>query len=351
LAVFESDSPEDLTKKLVNLQSLSVEELMKIGEAQMIESELEKQLEIKHQRELIEHFLRQREEMRELKKQLKTMSLKEDSGHSMASSADQPISLDSLVIPRVIEKDGKWQAVGSEEALDIPLSPELSPLEAEVSLGDSCGDVDGMFAPEDIVTTYLPFKFPNENSRDRELESMQCSKWKSKQVNPSNQVFGAGRLRIPNLMQPQYGLRNGNRHSFKEMPKISKFDTHLFKTEICCRWTQMGCCLYGESCQFAHGMKELRMRPIMHKKFKTVRCKKYLAGYCPYGTRCCFLHDISERRMTVPNISHYLPPGRHAAMWTDRDSYKHGSISPLSVWDMDMCRRRSRQVTTYHARK
>jgi len=352
LAVFEGDSPKVLTDRLLDLQSLSVEELMKIAEAQMIESELEKQLEIKHHQELLEHVLRQHEEMRELKEQLKTMHLEEGSGTSMSSSTGQPASVDSLVIPQVLEKDGKWQSMGSEEWLDVPLSPKLSSLEEEVLLGETYGEADGMFALNNKVITSGPQELPNESFTDRELEYLQCGNWKTKQDNAFKQVTWDGSLRIPKLMQPKYEPQKVQLPLVNERPKGLKFNTHLFKTEICRRWTEVGYCPYRESCQFAHGAKELRMRPKMHRKFKTVRCRKYLAGYCPYGTRCCFVHDFSEQRMKVPGRSHYLTPGRDAgANWTGRYSYAQSACASSSVRDMEMRRCRSRQVTTYHPRQ
>jgi len=347
LAVFKGDSPEDITERLRYLQSVPMEELMKIAEAQMIEGELKNQLEIKHQQELLEHVLRQHEEMRELKNQLRAMNLEEGSEAIMLSSTGQSDSLDSLVIPQVIEKDGRWQSVGSEKVLDAPLSPALSPLVGEVSVGESCGEEeDGTFVPDSKMTTFGPLELPNEDYTYGESESMQCGKWKLK-GNPLKQVASAGNLKIPKLTQPQYELQKGQLSSFQELPNGSKFNTHLFKTEICRRWTQMGFCPWGGSCRFAHGAKELRMRPIMHRKFKTVRCRKYLAGYCPYGSRCCFVHDISEQRMTFSERSNYLPSGRDETQnWAGR-SYVHGGISPTSMRDMDMRRRRSRPVTTH----
>jgi len=73
--------------------------------------------------------------------------------------------------------------------------------------------------------------------------------------------------------------------------KKTKFNTRLYKTELCRSWTELGYCPYGDSrCQFAHGKSELR--PVQrHKKYKTVKCKNFLAGYCPYGSRCCFIHN------------------------------------------------------------
>jgi len=74
----------------------------------------------------------------------------------------------------------------------------------------------------------------------------------------------------------------------------SKFNTELFKTEICRRWSEFGMCPYGSNCRYAHGFVELRVKPKPHWKYKTERCKKFLSGYCPYGSRCCFVHKLSE---------------------------------------------------------
>jgi len=224
--------------------------------------------------------------------------------------------------------------------LDILLTPELSPLGAEVSLGESCCEEDGAFPLDSEVST-CGLELPSEDYTHRELESMQCGNL-NLEVTPSKQVGGAGNQRIPNLTQPQDELQKCQLSSFEELPNGSKFNNHLYKTEMCSRWTQRGFCPYGENCQFAHGAKELRMRPKMHRKFKTVRCKKYLAGYCRYGKRCCFVHDISEQRMIVSGRSHYLPPGGDEPRnWAGRCSYVHGAISPISVRNMDMRRRRN----------
>jgi len=73
-----------------------------------------------------------------------------------------------------------------------------------------------------------------------------------------------------------------------------KFNVDLIKTEICKSWSKFGECAYGESCWFAHGTNELRVRPKPHKNYKTEMCKKLLAGFCPYGSRCCFVHNPKE---------------------------------------------------------
>jgi len=69
-----------------------------------------------------------------------------------------------------------------------------------------------------------------------------------------------------------------------------KFKAELFKTEMCRSWAKFGLCPYANSCRFAHGYRELRMKPKPHWKYKTEMCKKFLAGFCPYGSRCSFVH-------------------------------------------------------------
>jgi len=98
-------------------------------------------------------------------------------------------------------------------------------------------------------------------------------------------------------------LRRNERHkmrsnvgNIKKSNQISNIE--LFKTEMCRSWTELRMCPYGKFCRFAHGHGELRVRPKPHK-YKTEKCKKFLAGYCPYGSRCCFVHD--------PNEQHWKP--------------------------------------------
>jgi len=84
-----------------------------------------------------------------------------------------------------------------------------------------------------------------------------------------------------------------------------KFKAELFKTEMCRSWTKFGLCPYGESCRFAHGMRELRMRPKPHWKYKTEMCKKFLRGFCPYGSRCNFLHMPFEQHRDMLHGTKY----------------------------------------------
>ncbi|XP_007890698.2 mRNA decay activator protein ZFP36L2 [Callorhinchus milii] len=69
-----------------------------------------------------------------------------------------------------------------------------------------------------------------------------------------------------------------------------------YKTELCRPFEESGTCKYGDKCQFAHGMHELRSL-TRHPKYKTELCRTFhTIGFCPYGPRCHFIHNAEERR-------------------------------------------------------
>ncbi|TVU20235.1 hypothetical protein EJB05_36435, partial [Eragrostis curvula] len=71
------------------------------------------------------------------------------------------------------------------------------------------------------------------------------------------------------------------------------YNQGMFKTELCNQWEETGACSYGDHCQFAHGITELRP-VIRHPRYKTEVCRMMLAGIlCPYGHRCHFRHSIT----------------------------------------------------------
>uniref|UniRef100_A0ACD5VJ46 Uncharacterized protein n=1 Tax=Avena sativa TaxID=4498 RepID=A0ACD5VJ46_AVESA len=76
----------------------------------------------------------------------------------------------------------------------------------------------------------------------------------------------------------------------------------MFKTELCNKWEETGACPYGDQCQFAHGVSELRP-VIRHPRYKTEVCRMVLNGQvCPYGHRCHFRHSLTaaERLLNRP---------------------------------------------------
>lgn len=111
-----------------------------------------------------------------------------------------------------------------------------------------------------------------------------------------------------------------------------RFDTNpLYKTELCRSYEEFGQCRYGNKCQFAHSLEELR--PVQrHPKYKTEVCKTFATtGTCPYGTRCRFIHqtrtlaqlqtakaesgrdDVSVYSASLSGMSTPVPMSPHAA--------------------------------------
>ncbi|PIN09976.1 hypothetical protein CDL12_17434 [Handroanthus impetiginosus] len=92
----------------------------------------------------------------------------------------------------------------------------------------------------------------------------------------------------------------------QEALELDVYNQGMFKTELCNKWQETGTCPYGENCQFAHGIKELRP-VIRHPRYKTEVCRMVLAGdICPYGHRCHFRHSLTEQERLMAAQS--LPP-------------------------------------------
>ncbi|KTA95117.1 mRNA decay factor CTH1 [Nakaseomyces glabratus] len=76
-------------------------------------------------------------------------------------------------------------------------------------------------------------------------------------------------------------------HQQQQQQQINK---GLYKTELCETFTTKGFCKYGNKCQFAHGLQELKLKKTSNN-FRTKPCINWdKLGYCPYGKRCCFKH-------------------------------------------------------------
>ncbi|XP_028556185.1 zinc finger CCCH domain-containing protein 9-like [Dendrobium catenatum] len=89
------------------------------------------------------------------------------------------------------------------------------------------------------------------------------------------------------------GAENKDGGEAEDAVELDVYNQGMFKTELCNKWQKNGECPYGEHCQFAHGIGE--MRPVIrHPRYKTELCRMILAGdTCPYGHRCHFRHSIS----------------------------------------------------------
>ncbi|MQL94271.1 hypothetical protein Taro_026925 [Colocasia esculenta] len=77
---------------------------------------------------------------------------------------------------------------------------------------------------------------------------------------------------------------------------VQVYNQGTVKTELCNKWEDMGWCPYGDLCQFAHGVDELRP-VIRHPRYKTQLCRMLNApGGCPYGHRCHFRHAVLPKQ-------------------------------------------------------
>ncbi|KAL0801237.1 hypothetical protein Bca101_056413 [Brassica carinata] len=93
-------------------------------------------------------------------------------------------------------------------------------------------------------------------------------------------------------------VRGGKKEEEEEI-EVEVYNQGMTKTELCNKWQETGTCPYGDHCQFAHGIKELRP-VIRHPRYKTEVCRMVLAGdICPYGHRCHFRHSLSEQERLV----------------------------------------------------
>jgi butyrate response factor len=83
--------------------------------------------------------------------------------------------------------------------------------------------------------------------------------------------------------------------------ELEVYNQGMLKTELCNKWEETGACPYGDQCQFAHGVAELRP-VIRHPRYKTQVCRMVLAGeVCPYGHRCHFRHTLTPaERLHLP---------------------------------------------------
>lgn len=65
---------------------------------------------------------------------------------------------------------------------------------------------------------------------------------------------------------------------------------HKKKTELCKHYQIGEPCPKGDTCSFAHGVEELRAKPV--NNYRTIKCRHFQEkSWCQYGPRCQFLHN------------------------------------------------------------
>ncbi|XP_059315941.1 zinc finger CCCH domain-containing protein 15-like [Lycium ferocissimum] len=89
----------------------------------------------------------------------------------------------------------------------------------------------------------------------------------------------------------------------KQPLELDVYNQGMFKTELCNKWQETGACPYGDNCQFAHGIEELR--PVLrHPRYKTEVCRMVLNGDpCPYGHRCHFRHTLTDQEKLIRSLN------------------------------------------------
>lgn len=113
----------------------------------------------------------------------------------------------------------------------------------------------------------------------------------------SNQQLAQQQLRMLQTQFVDTSIMSQQRLSHNMTKKLSQKDSNpdqinkqLYKTELCESFTTKGACKYGNKCQFAHGLEELKLKE-RRNNFRTKPCVNWAKlGYCPYGKRCCFKH-------------------------------------------------------------
>ena len=74
-----------------------------------------------------------------------------------------------------------------------------------------------------------------------------------------------------------------------------------YKTELCKYYEINGYCKYGDSCAYAHGKENLRVKITNTTFYRTKKCVQFFQqGYCPYGNRCQFAHQLSSNIINNP---------------------------------------------------
>ncbi|GLT59258.1 hypothetical protein SLA2020_320870 [Shorea laevis] len=160
---------------------------------------------------------------------------------------------------------------------------------------------------EDITNFNMQMQMQSE---EMNVNGVECSSLpKSLTIRSSgyqkmNRQQGPGPMRIATPLvsgsAPQQGYELPGDRQDEEALEFDVYSQGMVKTELCNKWQETGSCPYGDHCQFAHGISELRP-VIRHPRYKTEVCKMVLDGKtCPYGHRCHFRHSLTEQeRMLI----------------------------------------------------
>lgn len=137
-----------------------------------------------------------------------------------------------------------------------------------------------------------------------------------------SQPNAAATAALVNSLIENFGHRKLERTQSEPLPQVN---TSRYKTELCRPFEEAGECKYGDKCQFAHGMHELRSLQ-RHPKYKTELCRTFHSvGFCPYGPRCHFVHNAEEARLHNRAVN-----AEYARMAAIAAAQQNGGHLPLS---------------------
>ncbi|CCE61234.1 hypothetical protein TPHA_0A01510 [Tetrapisispora phaffii CBS 4417] len=103
----------------------------------------------------------------------------------------------------------------------------------------------------------------------------------------------------------------------------TNINKQLFKTELCETFTTKGFCKYGNKCQFAHGLNELKLKQKTNN-FRTKPCINWAKlGYCPYGKRCCFKHGDDRDIQIYKNAGSIIIEDKNIKQISSESPIKH----------------------------
>lgn len=141
-------------------------------------------------------------------------------------------------------------------------------------------------------------------------------------INQQNANYHRRNSCSPPLSKNQQDVPNGNaiksnnvdtkkleRSASEPDRRAVQSNSSRYKTELCRPFEENGTCKYGDKCQFAHGVKELRSM-ARHPKYKTELCRTFHStGLCPYGPRCHFIHNSEQsKKSLLTNLTSNVPP-------------------------------------------
>ncbi|KAK8537257.1 hypothetical protein V6N13_042193 [Hibiscus sabdariffa] len=162
--------------------------------------------------------------------------------------------------------------------------------ESPTSVMEGAGDVERVMLPKSIsVRSNGYLKMINQAGASHRGKTRGPTR-----TGNASQLSGA-----VNVQQKVY-VQGGKEE--EEPLELEVYNQGMFKTELCNKWQETGACPYGDHCQFAHGIKELRP-VIRHPRYKTEVCRMVLAGdICPYGHRCHFRHALTEKEKFMDHL-------------------------------------------------